>query len=108
MRNKWFEISPSGTSENSLTIKASHRVDGGIKDHRHKKRISWDFLDDPVHNASFSNAGGVDLISGWQALTCLVAKKTKHKTEATNSIKALKMVHIKKKNLKNFLIFTLE
>ena len=55
--SKWFEISPLGTSKNSLTIKASHRVDKGIKDHRHKKRISWDFLDDPVLKTSFPRQG---------------------------------------------------
>lgn len=65
--SKWFEISPLGTSKNSLTIKASHRVDKGIKDHRHKKRISLDFLDDPVLKTSFPRQGVVGSISCWGA-----------------------------------------
>ena len=48
-----------------------------------------------------SNAKGADLSPGWEAKipTCLVAKKSKHKNKSnivTNSIKILKMIHIKK------------
>ena len=55
------------------------------------------------------NAGRVGAVPGREAkiLQCLTAKKAKHKTEAINivrdSIKTLKMGHIKKKKtLKNF------
>ena len=55
------------------------------------------------------NAGRVGAVPGQEAkiLQCLAAKKAKHKTEAINivrdSIKTLKMVHIKKKkNFKKF------
>ena len=60
------------------------------------------FHDGPVVKTLPSNAGGVGSIPGQGAknLTCLVARKPKHKNRSntvTNSIKTLKMVHIKKK-----------
>ena len=55
-------------------------------------------------NTSPSNAGGVGSIPGQKAdSTCLAAKKTKTENRSnvvTNSIRALKMVHIKKKRIK--------
>ena len=56
----------------------------------------------PVVKTSPSRAEGVGSVPGWGAKIAYasVAKKTKHETEAillTNSIKTLKVVHIKRK-----------
>ena len=69
--------------------------------------MEWtrDFPSSSVVKTSPSNAGVVGSIPGWGArIPRLVAKKTKtenSRNTVTNSVKTLKMVHIKKKkNLK--------
>ena len=63
------------------------------------KREFRDFPDGPVVKTSPCNAGGTSLIPGWGAKTPHISqpkKKKKAKAEVVkNSIKTLKMVHIK-------------
>ena len=65
-----------------------------------KKDESGDFPGGPVVKTSPSNAGGTGSILCWGAKILLVLKKQKQKTSKTsiltNSVKTLKMVHLKK------------
>ena len=75
------------------------------KEERKKSDNIWDFRGGPVVKFSSSNAGGSDLNPGPEAKT-LHASQPKNQNinrgnTVANSIKILKMVHIKKKK-KNF------
>ena len=70
-----------------------------------KRRSNRDFPSGPVVRASPSNAGGgghgFDTWLGSWDPTCLMARKPKHRGSVVrNSVKTLKVVHVKKKILK--------
>ena len=61
----------------------------------------WDFLDGPVVKTSPSNAGVAGSIPGQGTKIPDASMPKKKKDKVTNSIKTLKMIHIKKKERKN-------
>ena len=74
----------------------------------HFKVYPGDFPGGPVVEALPSSAGGVGLIPGWGAKdpTCITGQKTKTQNGGnivTNSIKTLKMIHVKKNSWNNYL-----
>ena len=66
-----------------------------------KKAKSGAFPSGPVVKTSPSNAGGMDSIPGQGAKIPKPRSQNSRSNIVTNSIKILKIIHIKKKNLKN-------